>query len=378
MAAVKLCSVAATEHKVAALTVAVIFSRAITTAKLKENNKIKQWAIHSYGDLEELQLMSSRVPIIDSPNDVQIEVKAASVNPIDLMMMKGYGKTLISLIRKENIEFPLTFGRDFSGTIVSKGHNVDTFKIGDEVYGFIPLNKQGSFKEIITADKYHIQKKPYNLSHLESSSIVYAAMTAYSALYLFGNMCMKNTNNFRVLVLGGSGGVGTLAVQLLKSQNCTVYSSCSTNAVDMVKNLGADVVFDYNDPDYLKNVSCEKYHIILDCAKFGVENVPSDWSYDQFITLNSPLLVNTDKSGLLCGFAESAKSLFETNLSKGGKQWKWGFFVPSSDGFRFINNLIQKGQIKPVIHKEFKFENLPEAFKCVEEGHLRGKVVVSI
>lgn len=243
------------------------------------------------------------------------------------------------------------------------------------MYGFIPLHKQGTFTEVITVDKNYVQKKPKHLTETQSASLVYASMTAWSALFIFGNLYFRNTRNLRVLVIGGSGGVGSVAIQLLKSQNCTVFTSCSTNAVDLVKDLGADVVYDYTDPDYLHNVSCEKYHIILDCAKFGVENVPQNWQYDEYITLNSPLLLNTDKSGLLCGLAESVKTLLQTNATKNGK-WKWGFFVPSGDGFKFIHELIQQKMIRPIIHQEFCFDDLPDAFKCVSEGHLRGKVVM--
>ncbi|KAG5890844.1 hypothetical protein JTB14_016277 [Gonioctena quinquepunctata] len=349
-------------------------------ASFKGKPKIKSWQIHEYGGLDELQLGSSRFPIIRSPNEVLVHVSAASINPIDLLMLGGYGRTLFQIQRNFELELPLTVGRDFSGTIIAKGHGVrNELKVGDEVYGFIPLHKQGSFSEAVLADACYILPKPKHLSAVQSTSLVYATMTAWSALFLFGNLLCKQKEGLRVLILGCSGGVGTAAVQLLKSQDCVVFGTCSTDAVSMIYDLGADCVYDYNDPDFQKNVELEgRYHIILDAAKVGYKNIPKSWKYDTYITLNSPLLTNTDSYGLLAGLAYSVGDVLDANFKRCQEQSsvKWGFFVPSKSGFEFVDNLIVREKIRPVIHKTFNFDNLSEAMKTVTEGHLRGKVVV--
>lgn len=87
-----------------------------------------------------------------------------------------------------------------------------------------------------------------------------------------------------------------------------------------------------------------RYDIILDCAKFGYENIPSSWKYNKFITLNSPLMINTDKYGLLAGLTVSARDLLLPRVY-GGKSVRWGFFAPSGDGFKFIDRLVKNGKV---------------------------------
>lgn len=141
---------------------------------LRDKLKMISWHIHEYGDLGQLQLGEVRTPILDAPKKVLVKVKAASVNPIDVLMLSkdihlyfcfvacfslgGYGRTLFQIPRGSDIEFPLTVGRDFCGTVVSKGHGVENVNVGDDVYGFLPLYKQGSFSEIVVAECDHVAK----------------------------------------------------------------------------------------------------------------------------------------------------------------------------------------------------------------------------
>lgn len=317
-------------------------------AKLKDLRKMTAWTIHSYGDIEELQFEETRIPIIRHPQDVLVEVKAASLNPIDSFMLGGYGQRSFQILRDSNIEFPLILGRDFSGTVIGKGHGVNGISIGDEVYGFIPIHKQGSLAEVALASEPYVLPKPKQLSHSESASLVYATMTAWSALFLAANMIIRQKKGLRVLVLGGSGGVGTAAIQLLKSQDCVVYTTCSKDAIPLVTSLGPDMVFDRNDKDFETNVRQEgKYHIILDAANMGIQNLPQTWQYESYVTLNSPLLINNDKYGLLGGLLTSAGNFLEANATRicSGKTVRWGYFIPSSSGFRFIHDLICDGKV---------------------------------
>ncbi|ENN75892.1 reticulon-4-interacting protein 1, mitochondrial isoform X1 [Dendroctonus ponderosae] len=348
--------------------------------KFKDDNKMLSWTVHSYGGVEELQFGGSRVPIISKPDDVLVKVKAASVNPIDAYMLGGYGKTSLQVLRNFEIEFPLILGRDFSGSVIGKGHAVSEINIGDEVYGFVPIHKQGTFADIAVASKCHLLPKPKHLSHEQSASLVYTTMTAWSGLYLSGNMLCRQNKGLKVLVLGGSGGVGTSAIQLLKSQGCVVYSTCSNDAMRLVTSLGTDLAFDRNDPDFVRNVQSEgKYHVILDACNMGIENLPAGWQYESFVTLNSPLLVNNDKYGLFGGMLRSIGNLLNTNRSKicSGKTLRWGYFVPSRRGFEFIHTLICQEKIRPVIQQIFPFNELPSAIKTLTEGHARGKIVLN-
>lgn len=360
----------------------LIKTRLLSAKSIDENreDRIKSWKIHSYGGLEELQLTVSRIPVIENPSDVQVKVHAASINPIDKMMIGGYGRTLFSVFRQCELELPLTLGRDFSGTIVSKGQAVNSnIKIGDEVYGIVSPHNQGSLSELILVDESLVRAKPVHLSHIEAASLLYTCMTAWSALFLTGELLIRSARNHKVLILGVSGGVGTVAVQLLKSQGITVVGTCSTDAIKLVESLGADYVFDYKSDEYNKNVTEHgKYDIILDCAQIGVQNIPTTWVYNKYITLNSPLLKNTDKHGLIQGLGVSAVELLRPNVQGlcDGKSWRWGFFIPSEVGLKSVDNLIQRKMIVPTIHKVFKFKETPEAFSELAKGHTRGKVVI--
>ncbi|KAK5646157.1 hypothetical protein RI129_004621 [Pyrocoelia pectoralis] len=344
--------------------------------------KMKAWQIHSYGNIQELQLTNARIPHIENPKDLLIKVNAASVNPIDVLMTKGYGKTLINLFRDHDLEFPLTLGRDFSGIIINKGQDVSNkFNVGDNVCGVIPIHKQGSHAEQVIANESHIVHQPKHLTAIEATATLYAAMTAWSALYITGEFALRKPENSRILVLGASGGVGTVAVQMLKSQNATVMGTCSTDAVPLVQSLGVDRVFDYTKPNFNESISCEaKFDIILDCAKFGHTNIPNSWKYDRYVTLNSPLLINTDSHGLVYGLVSSAYDLLSANIKKcsSGQSVRWGFFNPSEKGLQFINDLLQNNQVTPTIHKVFQFNELPKAYEELNAGHIRGKIVIDM
>lgn len=302
--------------------------------EILSQSRIKSWVANNYGSLNELELKTTRLPIIQNPGDVLIKVHAASINPIDKMMLTGYGRNLLNLARQQEIEFPLILGRDFSGTVISKGKSAkEEIQVGDEVYGFVPLTRSGTFSECTLTDSGFVQVKPDHLSHREAASMVYAGLTAWSALYIFGNLCIAQTKGTRVLVLGGSGGVGTLAIQLLKSQGCVVATTCSKDAIPLVQSLNVDYVFDYKDSQFEENLANSgKYHIVLDCAKMGFDNLPQKLLFDTYITLNSPLLINTDQLGIMPGLMKSLDTYLSANLKgfPSGKSCKWGFVIPSS------------------------------------------------
>lgn len=368
------------------------------STKYKENNdeKMQAWQIHSYGGLDDLKLSDVRIPIIKRPNDVLIKVQATSVNPIDLAISRGYGATILNVIRKTkalkddfdvNIEFPLTLGRDFSGVVVSKGHNVrDVLTLGEKVWGVIPVEQQGCHAEYVVVDSNLVNPQPENLSDVDASSILYAGLTAWSALWITGGLWFKinipTHQNRRILVLGGSGGVGTLAIQLLKAWNMQVVTTCSTDAVELVESLGAHVVIDYNDQHADSQIVEEgPYDIILDCCNQGVDVVRAKgYSHNTYITLNSPLLKNVDEFGLIAGSVKNVGELISYNVPilENKTAVKWGFFVPSQTGINAIQKFVERGKIVPVVEKVYPFAELPQAYERVAKGHLRGKVVIEM
>nr|XP_029714835.1 reticulon-4-interacting protein 1 homolog, mitochondrial [Aedes albopictus] len=361
--------------------------------KVRPISKMCGWQIHSYGSLEEVQFSDNlKMPVLTSPNQVLVKVTASSVNPIDVAMIKGYGASVLNAMRcKSSIEFPLTLGRDFCGEIVQKGMGVSSrdLDVGDEVWGVCPLHQQGSHAEYVVVERYCLSNKPENLSKIDASAVLYAGLTAWSGLYLTGQLGnllgaispVGGGRGKKVLVLGAAGGVGTLVVQMLLAEGIDVFATCSTDAVEMVQNLGVSYVLDYNDPAHVQQLSSVgKFDIILDCAGKGTDYATSvPWRFEQYITFNSPVLKNIDDNGFATGMYQNAVSIVRNNLASAGAHnglVKWGYFVPAPQGIAYLQKLVEKGKLLPIIEKVFPFDRTAEAYARVDEKHLRGKIVI--
>ncbi|XP_058450197.1 reticulon-4-interacting protein 1 homolog, mitochondrial [Malaya genurostris] len=361
--------------------------------KVRPVSKMRGWQIHSYGSLDEVQYSESlKMPMLTSPNQLLVKITASSVNPIDVAMIKGYGASVLNTLRcSSQIEFPLTVGRDFCGEIVQKGLGVSSrdLDIGDEVWGVVPVHQQGCHADYVVVERYCLSKKPENLRKIDSSAVLYAGLTAWSGLYITGHLGgvlgaispVGGGRGKKVLVLGSAGGVGTLAVQILLAEGVEVYATCSSDAVESIQNLGVPYVIDYNDPTHVEKLATAgKFDIILDCAGKGTEyatEVP--WKFEQYITFNSPVLKNIDDHGFATGMYQNTMSIVRNNVVSANAQKglvKWGYFVPAPQGVAYLQKLIEKGKLLPVIEKIFSFEQVLEAYARVEAKHLRGKIVI--
>lgn len=198
----------------------------------KVRTRMKAWQIHQYGGNEEFSLSTScRIPNIQNPKDILVEIHSASVNPIDVNMREGYGRKLLNTMRRgfgtttSGVEFPLTLGRDFSGVVKETGRGVSRFKPGDEIWGAVAAHRQGTHAEYTIAGESEVSLKPKSLSHIEAASIPYVATTTWSALYITGELNENNTAFKRVLVHGGSGGIGTFAIQVC--HGFELHSDCT-------------------------------------------------------------------------------------------------------------------------------------------------------
>lgn len=374
------------------------FSTVPEVSKECNGSKMLAWQIHGYGGLEELKLSkTARIPHIKGSNDVLIQIAATSINPIDLAMMGGYGSVLLNKARQveacsfsDIVEFPLVLGRDFSGRVVAKGLGVrHDINIGDEVWGALPPHLQGCHAQFVRVNKTLVHKKPHNVTLVEAASVPYAAMTAWTALKVMGDLCLSPAKGKRMLILGGSGGVGIAAVQLLKAWGAQVVTTCRSDAISLLESFGADCVIDYTHPDAEKQIREEgKYDIILDAAGLGADAGPNyadclkDWNLSKYITLRSPMLRNVDEYGVVLGMMKNTVDLIVTNVKTGVTSQcstvRWGFFLPSSDAIKEITALVEQGKMSPVIEKIFPFSELPKSYERMKSGHLRGKIVINI
>ena len=205
---------------------------------------MKALQIEKYGEIKDsLSINEIEKPSIKQ-NEILIEVKAASLNPIDYKIVEGKLKDMISL------NLPSTIGFDVSGVVVEKGANVTNFEIGDEVYARVPQEQMGTVAEFVVVTSDLVAKKPEDITFEEASGLPLTGLTAIQALLSVGIR-----ENDRVLIHSGSGGVGSFAVQYAKAKGAIVYTTTSTKNTDWVKALGADRVIDYKKEDYKEVVN---------------------------------------------------------------------------------------------------------------------------
>ncbi|XP_014898200.1 reticulon-4-interacting protein 1 homolog, mitochondrial-like [Poecilia latipinna] len=351
------------------------------------------WVIDQYGSSGVLRHTEEiPIPTVNFAHDVMINVSAASLNPLDLNMRGGYGATLLNLRRdplsvvNSFSEFPLILGRDLSGVVVDCGSGVTHFAPGDEVWAAIPPWKQGSLAEYVTLTEYEVSCKPKSLSHIEAASIPYVANTAFSALVNAGGLCRESSLNKRVLITGASGGVGTFSIQLLKAWGAHVTVTCSQNAEGLVRGLGADEVVDYTAGDVAEQLEMmERFDVILDNVGGDTEEwatrLLKPWSGAKYVTLVSPLLLNTDSMGVLDGSLHAGLTLHNKafqNITCSGVFYRWAFYTPDGPALDEVSRLVDAGKILPVVEAQFPFSQVPQAFQKLEQGHARGKTVVEV
>ncbi|KAM9842806.1 NAD(P)H oxidoreductase RTN4IP1, mitochondrial isoform 1-T1 [Aulostomus maculatus] len=350
------------------------------------------WVIDKYGSNDVLRFTNNAsFPIIDYPNEVIVKVFAAGLNPIDISMRGGYGAASLSMkrdplnIKQSGSEFPLTLGRDVSGVIMECGLDIKYFREGDEVWAAIPPWKQGSLAEFVVLSGNEVSHKPKALSHTEAAAIPYVATTAWSALVNTGGLTKENCAKKRILILGGSGGVGTFAIQMLKAWGAHVTVTCSQSAEGIVRELGADHVVDYTaGPVEVPLAAMEKFNLILDNVGGDTErwalNLLKPWSGAKYVTLVTPFLQNTDTLGIADGMIQTAATMATKAVKHlvRGVHYRWGFFAPSGPALDEIREMVDAGQIRAVVEEIFSFSQVPQAFEKVEKGHARGKTVVQI
>uniref|UniRef100_A0A336LU18 CSON009976 protein n=1 Tax=Culicoides sonorensis TaxID=179676 RepID=A0A336LU18_CULSO len=368
----------------------------VTAADAQEKTKqVREWHILKYGSLDDLVYKeNSEKPRISEPTEVMIKVHAASVNPIDVAMIKGYGSTFLNLARAcgNGWEFPLVLGRDFVGEVVQKGMNVPErdARLGQLVWGVVPVHKQGSHRDYVVVNKNFIADKPTNVLDTDATGFLYAGMTAWSGIFVSGMLggplaIATGTGGGKyknVLVLGASGGVGSIATQILLAEQANVTATCSPDAIPFVDSLGAvPNVLDYTANDYYQKLSsCGPFDLVLDCAGRGpdyAQELPC--TFHTYVTFSSPTLRNMDDMGLIAGNVKNLADLFISNIKTLGAKKavvKWAYFIPAPQGLKYLGNLVRSGQLTSVTSTVFHFENANLAYKRVEEKHLRGKIVL--
>lgn len=296
--------------------------------------------------------------------DVLVEIKAASINPIDYKLASGGLKDLIP------ISFPVTIGYDISGIVKEIGSDVTNFEAGDLIYARVPQHQMGTIAEYIAIEQNAVSKKPANLSFEEAASLPLAGLTALQSLERVG---IKE--NDTVLIHAGSGGVGSLAIQYAKSKGAYVYTTTSTKNLDMVKALGADRVIDYKTEDYKTIV--KDIDIVFDTLgrNYTLEAFGIIKNGGRVVSVVGPLDEETAKHMGLTDYKMPEELANLIKLKSANYKLVW--MSPNGEHLNIIKSLVEDFKIKPVIDTIYPFADAIKAYEYLTTGRAKGKVVIS-
>lgn len=305
------------------------------------------------------------------PSDLLIKVYAAGLNPIDYKIIYGMARIVKSPTR------PFALGFDLSGVVIGKGEKVTEFQIGDEVYSKVPWEQMGTIATEILVKSNMVALKPKNLTFSEAAGIPLVGCTVVESFKIAG--VKKGT---KILIHGGSGGIGSFAIQYAKHLGAFVYTTTSTSNVKWVKQLGADIVIDYKKEDYRdivkdadvvydtlggkytgnalkvvkrggKIISIAGHHDSETLAKLGIAKI---------------FQILFKIKGFILMYRMRQKNVFYKHV--------WSY--PDKETLNYIRELIEIGKIKAIVDREFPFDRAVEAVSYLQTNRAKGKVIVVI
>lgn len=330
---------------------------------------MKAFIIDRYG-----KNVSGRIGEMPEPavqdDDVLVQVHAAGVNALDVKIRTGEFKMILPY------KLPLVLGNDVAGTVIKVGAQVSRFKPGDEVYARPDQNRIGTFAEFIAIKQSSVARKPLNLSMEEAASVPLVALTAWQVLV----ETAKLKPGQKVLIHAGSGGVGSVAIQLAKHLGAYVATTTSTANVAWVKALGADVVIDYKQQDFANEL--RDYDVVLN--SLGKRELSKSLSVlkpgGQLISISGPPTPEFAVDQGLSWPLKQVLGLLSRSIRKqaGQRGISYSFVFMRADGQQLneITTLIESGAITPVVEQVFAFEETAAALAYVESGRAKGKLVV--
>ncbi len=308
---------------------------------------MKAIRIHEFGNADVLKLEDIPVPT-PAADEVLIKVYATSVNPIDWKMRNGGYKG------KFTVHLPLTPGWDVSGVIEQAGEDVKNLRKGDEVYSRPDPTRDGTYAEYVVVKAAQVALKPKSIPHDQAAAVPLAGLTAWQGLFQHGQLQPGQ----KVLIHGGSGGVGTFAIQFAKWKGAYVIATASGKNLDFVKSLGADKAIDYKD---------EKFEDIIKHIDLVFDTQGGD-------TQKRSLEVLKPGGRLITTLMPQYKAEAEA------KSIHMEGYMAQSDpkDLEQIAKLVDDGKIKPYISHTFMLAEAKDAQEMGEHGHAKGKIVIKV
>jgi NADPH:quinone reductase-like Zn-dependent oxidoreductase len=311
---------------------------------------MKRAQIRKYGGTEVVEVDENAPQPPLSKGKILVEVHAAGVNPVDWKIREGY------LQERAPLEFPAALGGDFSGLVVEVGEGVSGFKKGEEVYGYASIltGGSGSFAEFSSADAKATAPKPKNISHVEAAALPLAGVSAWQALVDY----MSLSRGQKILIHGGAGGIGQMAIQLAKHLGAYVATTVSAKDIPYSKELGADEAIDYKGRPFEELL--QNFDAVFD-------TIGGDTYVRSFKALK--------KGGIIVSMLEQPRSEL---MEKHGVRAKGQFTQVNRERLSKLIEFAEKGVIKVNVDKTFSLEQVGEALAYLQKGHPRGKVVLKV
>ena len=311
---------------------------------------MKAIILTDFGGVDQLVEAELPIPTIND-DDVLIQVKAISINPVDAKTRAGKGRA--PLLKEFQ---PIILGWDVSGTITEVGKSVTDFKLGDDVFGMVNFPGHGkAYAEYVAAPASQLALKPSNISHEEAAATTLAALTAWQSMKTIGHIQPGQ----RVLIQAAAGGVGHFAVQFAKYWGAYVIGTASAANKEFVLGLGADQHVDY------KNQRLEDATADVD---FVLDSI-GDETIDESLSVMKP-------GGIIISLPSGKNDLVtEKAAAKGVNGYK--FMVQSNgDDMKDLAELLEKGIVKPHVYKVYSLTEMAEAHRQQETGKTVGKIII--
>ena len=308
---------------------------------------MKAVRIHQYGGREVLSIDDIPVPAI-APDEVLVRVVAASINPVDWKVREGYLAQMIPHA------LPLTLGWDVSGVVEAVGAQVTGWQAGDAIFSRPDLARNGTYAEFVAIRANECARKPRTVSHVEAASLPLAGITAWEAMMDTAQVKPGQ----RVLVQAGSGGVGSLAIQLVKAAGATAIATASSRNRALVESLGVDQFVDYTATRVADAV--EPVDAVFDTI--GGEVQEAAWSIlkpggIQVSIISPPSEEKANAMGLRAGFV---------------------FIGPNAPVLERLADMVDSGKLRPIVGAEFALEDIAAAHALSESGRAVGKIVLYV
>lgn len=332
---------------------------------------MKALILKRYGKTDQLEFSDVALPVI-APDEILVQVHAAGLNPIDYMIPKGMFKPILKFA------LPATMGSDLAGVVVEIGAQVRRLKVGDAVYASVFDLGRGSFAEFVAVPESAAATKPAKLSFVQAASLPMVSLTAWQAFH----EKMELKPGQKVFIPAGSGGIGTIAIQLAKQLGATVGTTTSTGNIELVRALGADEVIDYKQQQF--EIVLHGYDAVLgtvrgDGLEKALQIVRPGSRVVSLIGPPDAAFARARGMNVLLKFVFGLLSGKIRRLAK-QRNATYNFMFVRPDGAQLtrIGQLIERGSIRPVIDTVYPFADAKAALAYLEQGRAKGKVVLQM